>query len=205
MVDVYDKLLRTEYARLPEPVRRAYLSPPVLSLLVRPTANAFCLVDPAAADFPAPTALMPKLGIKSWRDSGSLGVIYEGVSIGVMLGLLLNAPTRPQLLAARAWLRTETPLSVHLAHYVDFSHVSEVRFFVQRQRCRWISTCLRGSTATLVDALNTQLVENAMQIAASLEDEPYILDLCVMSGGTIRVVDINPGLSPKELATIRDQ
>jgi hypothetical protein len=200
--EVYAKLLRTEYIRLPEAIRRVYLSPPLLSLPVDADGRSFRLVDPRAVNRPAPEALVPKLGIKGWRDGGSLGVIYQGVSIRQVLSRLLRRPTRSQIIASRAWTRTETPLHVHLASYVDFSEVSEVRFLVRQRRCHTTSACLRGSSASLVDGLRNDLAETALAMAAALPDDAYVIDLSVMPDGRIRVVDINPGLTPRDIAVL---
>lgn len=202
MRDIHEKLLRSEFPRLPQPVRDAFLSAPVLSLPVMPAGDTFVLADVLAADRPAQDALIPKLGIKSWQSGGALGVIYRGVSMRAVLTTLLRAPTRAQKLAARAWTATGTPLHVHLSPYVDFSDVSEARYLVRSGTCTRTSACLRGASAGLMDASCAALAGYAADVAVHLDAGIWIIELAMRPDGAIRVVEVNPGLTPKELAAI---
>lgn len=203
MGDPYAKILSTDFDNLPEPVRRHYLAPPILSFAVLQNGNGFALANPGEADRPAPEALMPKLGVKSWRDGGALGIIYEGVSMREMLTMLLQHPTGAQSLAARAWTRTRTPLFVRLSRYVDFSEISEVRFLAGRDGVRRISACLRGSTGRGVASMSGRLSSAARKTADALGAGSWIMDFGVLPDGSIRIVDINPGLTPQDIAAIK--
>ncbi|MBF6650411.1 hypothetical protein, partial [Methylobacter sp. BlB1] len=112
MVHVYEKLQSVAFERLPEPIQKVYLTAPVLSAIVEAEGSGFKLATPSLLDRPANQALVPKLGIKSWRDSGSLGVIYEGVNIRTVIERLLQSPTQPQRTIAQAWIETGTPLKL---------------------------------------------------------------------------------------------
>ncbi|WP_434624775.1 hypothetical protein [Azospirillum sp. B2RO_4] len=203
MDNAYAKILRTDFAKLPAPVRRVYLAPPVLSFAVQASGNSFTLVDPGEADRPSPEALMPKLGVKSWRDGGTLGIIYQGMSMRVMLELLLQHPTRAQLLSTRAWTRTNTPLFVRLARYVDFSDISEVRYLIRKSGISRVSACLRGRTARALPAISERLSSAATKTAESLGDGSWVVDFGILPDGSIRIVDVNPGLSPQDIASIK--
>ncbi|MFN7571746.1 MAG: hypothetical protein ACK5TK_09895 [Betaproteobacteria bacterium] len=198
------KLLATEFDRLPAGVQRLFLAPPLLSATVQPADAGFALADPAALDRPAPQALLPRLAIKTWRDSGVLGVIYAGLNLRVAAERLLAHPTAPQRRVAAAWLRREQPLRLTLWPYVDFSGVSEVRFLVlPGRRAQRINACLRGETGRAVGSQLPRLRQAAEAIAAQLPAQPHIVDLGCFADGRIALVDLNPGLTPRELAALR--
>ncbi|MEI7866784.1 MAG: hypothetical protein WCI11_02740 [Candidatus Methylumidiphilus sp.] len=69
------------------------------------------LLNPGELDRPAPQALVPKLGIKSWRDAGRLGVIYEGMN------MRLHCPSW------RPLLQTSQP------HLPPHDHIIDVGYF----------------------------------------------------------------------------
>ena len=200
MVHVYEKLRALEFDKLPKSIQGVYLAPPVISAPVEPDGNGFKLTSPAELDRPAPQALVPKLGIKSWRDSGRLGVIYAGVTMRFMAEILLKQPTQPQRLAARAWLEPNLPLRLHLSPYVDFSEVSEVRFLADPNECRQISACHRGSSAPSLSAALPQMESFAVKIASQLPPYKHIIDIAYFPSGEVWLVEVNPGLMPKDLA-----
>ena len=203
MEQVFEKLRAVEFERLPPRVQMAHLARPVLSAPVEPFGGAFRLVSPAGLDRPAMQALVPKLAIKSWRDAGTLGVIHEGLNVRLVVEQLLRHPTAPQRLAARAWTQAGLPLHLHLSPYVDFSDVSEVRFLTNPNECRRVSTCLRGRSAEDFASALPGLTAFALQIAAHLPPRSHVLDVGLRPTGDIRLVDVNPGLTPQELAALR--
>jgi hypothetical protein len=203
MTHVYEKLLAVEFDKLPEQVQKAYLAPPLFSVPVKQDGDTFHLSKPSELDHPADQALIPKLGIKSWRDSGVLGVIYEGVNIRSILEPLLSAPTEAQELMAHAWIESNTPLRVHLMPYVDFSEVSEVRFLANRNSCQRISICLRGQSAKNLEAALPKITAFAVDIIQHLPDRSHILELAYLSTGEIRLVEVNPGLTPQDIAELQ--
>lgn len=204
MAEVYEKLLACAFDRLPERVRDAHLAPPVLKASVEPAADdGFRLTRPEDLDRPARQALMPKLGIKSWRDAGGLGVIYEGVGMAAVLGVLLRNPTSAQTLMARAWTRTGTRLQMFLSPYVDFSDVSEARYLALGGTCRRISACLRGRSGAHFEDDADRLALAAADMADALGSGAWILDLALLPSRAIGLVEVNPGLTPQDLAALR--
>ena len=200
MVNVYEKLHAVEFDKLPKPVQGVYLAPPVISVPVEPDAEGFLVLEPVALDRPAPQALIPKLGIKSWREKGSLGVVYPGVNLLMLAERLLTHPTKAQRLAARAWTEAKLPLRLHLSPYVDFSAVSEVRFLADPKQCRRLSACMRGNSDQGLSAAQPQIASFAANIAAHLPPYKHIIDIAYFPSGEVWLVEVNPGLMPKDLA-----
>jgi hypothetical protein len=202
MADVFEKLREVEFGRLPAPVRKAFLAAPIISAIVEPSGNGFRLVVPNVLDKPAPQAMLPKLGIKSWRDAGRLGIVYEGVNMLAMLEPLLKHPTHPQRVTARSWTDAGEPLHLHLFSYVDFSGVSVARFLADKQHCQRISVCLRGESGQSMMAAMSKIAAFAQDIAAHLPDRRHILEVAYRENGDIGLVEVNPGLTPRDLAVL---
>lgn len=199
------KLLACAFEKLPKPIQDAHLTRPALITEVEPDGDGFRLMRPAGFLGPAPQALVPKLGIKTWRDAGGLGVIYAGVAMVALLKPLLLAPSGAQRVMARSWARTGTPLPLYLLPYLDFSDISEIRFLAHAGSCRRISACLRGNSAAGFDARISRisrLGQAAKQCAALLGGGSWILDLALLPDDRIRIVEVNPALSPVELAAL---
>jgi len=196
------KLLACAFEKLPKPIQNAHLTRPALITEVEPDGDGFRLMRPAGFLGPASQPLVPKLGIKTWRDAGGLGVIYSGVAMIALLKPLLRAPTGAQRLMARSWARYGTPLPLYLLPYLDFSDTSEARFLAHAGSCRRISACLRGSSAAGFDARVSRLGQAAKQCAALLGAGSWILDLALLPDDRIRIVEVNPALSPVELAVL---
>jgi hypothetical protein len=203
VVHVYEKLQSVAFERLPEPIQKVYLTAPILSAIVETEGSGFKLTTPSLLDRPANQALVPKLGIKSWRDSGSLGVIYEGVNIRTVVERLLQSPTQPQRTIAQAWIETGTPLKLYLLPYVDFSQATEVRFLATRKRCNRISLCLRGQSRQSFNSVFPRIAAFANAVAQYLAPWSQIIDIVYFPTGEIRLVEINPGLTPLDIAWLR--
>jgi len=120
-----------------------------------------------------------------------------------MAGILLKQPTQPQRLAARAWLEANLPLRLHLSPYVDFSEVSEVRFLADTNECHQVSACHRGSSAQGLSAALPQIKSFAAQIANQLPPYKHIIDLGYFPSGDVWLIEINPGLTPQDLAALQ--
>lgn len=203
MTHVFEKIRAVEFDQLPIPVQMAHLTSPVLSVTVEPDSTAFHLVSPISLERPAPEALVPKLGIKSWRDSGTLGVIYEGMNIRQVIDRLLLQPTMSQRLVSCAWTQASLPLRLHLLRYVDFSEISEVRFLINPRECRRISTCLRGQSAQGFAAALPKVTAFAKEIAGHLPQRSHILDIGYLGTGGIWLIDVNPGLTPGDITVLK--
>ncbi len=203
MNEVFDKLLAVEFGNLPAPVQAAHLVKPLMSLPVHTAGAGFELLLTAELERPAPVTLMPKLAIKGWRDAGTLGLIYEGVTMLKVARLLLSRPTPPQRTVARAWLQTGNPLHLHLLPYVDFSEISEARYLVNSREVRLVSTCLRGRSASVLGQSIITMQRVAKDIGALLPRRSHVIDLACLGDGALRVVEINPALTPCDLAWLR--
>jgi hypothetical protein len=199
----FDKVLAVQPARLPPDIQKLLLTPPLRSLDVVLAGDGFALADPAAAPGNAPQALVPKLGIKSWRDGGSLNVIHDGVPLAAALQKILARPTAAQRTLAQAWLQTGQPLQVHLMAYVDFTDISEARFLASPREVRAVSQCLRGASAASVPGLMPRLDAAVKKLVALLPPRSHVIDLACLPDGNLRVVEINPGLGPNDLAALR--
>ncbi len=202
----FDKILAAQPERLPKPVRALLLAPPLHALRVVPDGEGFALARPSALTGTATRALVPKLGIKSWRDSGTLNLIHEGVPLAPALTKLLASPTPAQRRLAAAWLHTRTPLQVVLLPYHDLSQASELRFLVgPPQRVRLVSQCLRGESAAQLARQMPRLHDIARHLAAQLPPAPQLIDLACLPDGEVRLVEVNPGLTPAEVNAVMTQ
>lgn len=199
----FDKVLAVQHARLPPALQKLVLAPPLQSLDVVPDGPGFALARRAAAPGPARQALVPKLGIKSWRDGGSLNVIQDGVPLADALQKMLARPTAAQRTLAQAWLRNGLPLQVHLSAYLDFTDISEARFLAGPREVRAVSQCLRGASASMVAGLMPRLRAAAAKLVEQLPPRSHVIDLACLSDGNIRVVEVNPGLTPQDLKALR--
>lgn len=204
-MDAYEKIRAVEYPQLPQPVQASLVSPPVISAEVEPCDDGFRLVDSESLDRTDERALVPKLGIKGWRDAGFLGVIYDGVNIRFMVERLLLNTTRPQNIIARAWLNFDLPLMLHLSPYIDFSEVSETRFLVGPDDCQRLSICLRGSNEQRFESALPEIEAFAKEITEHLpDDRRHILEVCLLPNDDIRLVEVNPGLTPQEFRALTE-
>lgn len=198
----FDKILALEPTRLPPGIQEKLLSPPLLSFDVARSGLGFVLANPAAAKGPAPQSLMPKLGIKSWRDGGSLKIIYDGVPLAAGLEWILAHPTPAQRSLVRAWLDTSQPLKLHLSAYVDFTNISEARFLAGPREVRAVSQCCRGSSAASMTERTSQLYALAAELVVQLPPRNHLIDLACLPDGTLHVLEINPGLTPRDLKAL---
>jgi len=198
------KLLALDVERLPPPLQAASLNRPVFSIEVKAVGGAFEVERwPAAMPAEAPRDLFGKLGIKSWRDGGSLRPIFRAMPLRAVVDRLLSQPTSAQRVAARAWLDTGTQLKLHLFAYIVFTHVSEVRWQVDAQGMHFASACQRGASAGLLSAAMTRMRTLAGQVGDLLPPTAHIVELACMPDGDVRLVEINPGLEPVELRALQ--
>lgn len=196
----YDKLLAVDIDRLPPPLRAALLNQPLFSIPLEAAGEGF---GPAqwTVTLPgeAPQDLFGKLGIKSWRDGGSLRPILRGMPLEPVVRRLLSQPTPAQRTVARAWLQSGTPLKLHLYAYRDFGQVSEVRWLIDARGVQFISACQRGQSAGRLGAAMPRMRALAQQIGAALPPTAHIVELACLPDGEVRLVEINPGLDLPEL------
>ncbi len=203
MVSAIEKLLAVEPDRLPDAVREQMLALPMWVLPIVPKGDHYALATPGAWDRPAPQALVPKLAIKTWRDAGTLGVVYEGVQMRPILDALLARPSRAQRIVAQAWTDSASPLKLYLTPYVDFSDISEARFLAGPHELRLVSRCLRGASTTRMGAAIPVMRALAHRLAGELPPRSHVLDFACLPDGSVKLVEVNPGLTPVDLQTLR--
>lgn len=198
------KLLRLDPARLPPAILPALLvAQPMFSVPLKSAGEAgFEPVSWQGLPDEAPRDLFAKLGIKSWRESGSVRLIARAMPLRPVLGHLLAHPTAAQRAVARAWLDSGTPLHLHLYPAVDFSDISEARWLVNAQECRCLSLCRRGASASRVADVLPSMRDLVRRIAAHLPPGSHVLEMACLPDGDIRLVEINPGLSPAEVRAL---
>jgi len=145
------KLMALDLDRLPAPVRAVMFNQPMFTIPVHASGSGFDADSWAALPADAPCDLFCKLGIKSWRDGGSLRPIARGLPLRQSVSKLLAEPTSTQRKVAKAWLDTGTPLAAHLFAYVDFADISETRWLAGPREIRFLSACQRGRSAGALD------------------------------------------------------
>ncbi len=198
----WERLVSCDFEQLPPAVQALHLSRPLRSAPVQAHGRGYRLHAPEAFAEAAAVPVFPKLGIKSWRDAGGLGVVYEGVSPLAVVGPLLRAPTPAQRLMARAWQRAGRTLQVHLWPYLDFVDVTEARFLVRAGVARRSSACLRGTSAPQYEQNAVRMARLAEKVAQQLPPAPWIVDLALLPDDSLKVVEVNPALGPRELAEL---
>lgn len=202
LAPLFKRIRAVEFPSLPADVQAELLSQPYRSIEVVPEGEGFRAKKISDIDRREPLTLMPKLGVKSWVDTGRLGLIYDDVLLGAVLIPLLQCPTPQQQRIARAWFEADEPLHVHLIPYVDFTAMSEARFWVSPSKCRLVSAKRRGLDT---DALESKLPEAKMlarRMAEEMPDDVYLVDIAIPPSGAPRLLEINPGLTPDEAALL---
>ena len=202
MPTVYEKLVLTDYKNLPRAVRDAFIAHPAAELSVEAEGGGFALVSHELPWEVAPIALVPKLGIKTWRDSGRLHVLHKGIAVRPKLEALLRTPTHQQCLALQAYEEMHTTPSLYLVPYVDFTHVSEARLLCSRGNAQFTSACLRGDSASLYDNAKGSLRDFAISLARFVELDRCVVDLALTPEGRVMLVEVNPALMPHEIDTL---
>jgi hypothetical protein len=200
LATAHDKLLAVDIDRLPPPLRVALLNQPLFSIPLKAVGDGFEPASwPGMLPEQAPQDLFCKLGIKSWRDGGSLRPVWRGMPLRPVVERLLSQPTPAQRTVARAWLDSGTPLKLHLYPYRDFSQVSEVRWQVDARGVQFISACQRGRSGELLGAAMPRMRALAAQVGQQLPPTAHIVELACLPDGEVRLVEINPGLELPEL------
>ena len=196
------KLLAVDPSRWPAPVAALALAQPLLTLAVRAAGPGFELVSNVGVPSESPCDIFCKLGIKSWRDSGSLRAIRQGLRLPEALDALLATPTPQQRVLARAWTDNGTPLLLRLLPYIDFCDISEVRWLTGPREVRFISACQRGASAPLLGPALARMKALAQAFTVSLPPLMYIIELACLPDGSLKLVEINPGLQPAEIRAL---
>lgn len=202
MDTIYKKIRAVEFERLPESIQNLHFVAPVYSERVWPKKRGFQLLSPSALDYAAEQNLFSKLGIKSWRDSGTLCIIYKGMNIRKAAEILLQMPTKQQMVLSKAWIKYSSPLKMYFFPFANLSEVSEFKFLISPIECHRISCCLRGQSAKNYQEAMPEILDFVKEIASELDEYLHIIDVAYTPSGTIRLLDVNPALTPMELKSI---
>ena len=79
-------------------------------------------------------------------------------------------------------------------------HPTQAQHLADPKQCRRISTCMRGTSAQGLSAALPQITAFAANIAAHLPPYKQIIDIAYFPAGEVWLVEVNPGLMPKDLA-----
>ena len=197
-----EKLLALDLDRLPPPVRAAMFNQPMFSIPVHASGSGFDADSWAALPADAPRDLFCKLGIKSWRDGGSLRPIARGLPLRPAVAKLLAEPTPAQRKVAKAWLETDTPLAAHLFAYVDFADISETRWLAGPREIRFLSACQRGRSAGALAGAMPRIRQLVQQVSRGLAPRIHVIEVACLADGDVRLIEVNPGLQPAEIEAL---
>jgi len=195
----YEKIRAVDPAALPEPVRQLLVALPTLQLVLQPD---LAVKDWATLPEEAPYNLFPKLGIKSWRDGGSVRPIARGMPLRPIVQGLLRSTTPQQRAVLGAWRAASLPVTLYFYPVVDFSDVTEVRWLARPGGVEFVSACQRGASAARLGAALGDLQALAGRIADLLPERSHIIELALSPGGQMRLVEVNPALEPAELDAV---
>lgn len=193
---LHARVRATEITAWPQAVRDHAFAQPVLSLPVKGALTAL------QVDGPVPEAhetdLFPKLGAKSWQETGRLRIIPAGMPLPGAVAARLATPTRQHLMLHRAW--GEGELHLHLFAAMDFTAISEGRYLVAGGSAARSNLCLRGLQGEKIVA---KAAEYALALAKGaaerLEAGSVIVQIAFEPTGRVTVLDINPALSPAQV------
>jgi hypothetical protein len=144
----------------------------------------------------------PKLGIKSWRDSGGSRVIARGMPLRPVIEGILGARTWQQSALAGAWIESGSPLYFYLYPFVDFTNIGESRWLASARGSRFVSGCERGHSAPLFGKALRDMQALAAQVALAIGHDPQLVGLGLLPSGEIRLVEVNPSLRPAEVKAL---
>lgn len=207
MADLAARIAMTDVRAWPAPVAELALSMPWLSVPVTRTAGGLR----ALGEVPkvAPLDLMPKLGPKSWQETGRLRIVREGRPLAPAIAGLLSTPTRQQMtVIAAGWPEAgqteddeedQPPLHLHLFEALDFAELSECRCLYAAGRMTVTSHCLRSRVK-----VRTEAMEAACAVIAETMPGlgPFIAQFVMLPWRNPALIDLNPGLGAADLAAL---
>lgn len=176
-----------EYSDWPDAAIAVALNRPfaVIDLSYRLTGAGVVIEAPELGDLDMPDRVFAKLGPKSWRN-GPGGVCVPGE--GAALLRRLARPTREQAHLIAAMAAAGAPLRLYLFEGRDFAGISEYRMQLCHGQWRQQSVCLRGR------AVDPTCLTSLLARLSEVLPFPVTLDIACLSDGSLRLVDINPGL-----------
>lgn len=198
MTSVHERLVMTDIGNWPAAVRAFAWRKPALSLDLAPGPQGWLDVSDTLPGL-APCDLMPKLALKSWQESGRLRMIPGGLPLAPAIAARLATPTHAQRVVLQAWDTADTPPQLHLFPWADMSAVTELRWRVVSGQAENTSCCYR----------NTRLpdTESLSEILGTIHTEmpalgAFIAQLAVPATGPVRLIDLNPALTARQLAAL---
>jgi hypothetical protein len=196
---LHARIRATEITAWPSAVRDHAFVQPALSLTVKGPLTALA-VDGAVPDS-SDTDLFPKLGAKSWQETGRLRIIPAGLPLEGAVAARLATPTRQHVMLHGAW--PEGTLRLHLFPARDMTRVTEARYLVSGKMVARASLCLRGPGAeAVVAAKDAFAVKLAVGAAERLGMGSVIVQVAFEPDGRTSILDINPALTPAEVALL---
>ena len=190
---IYARVRATEITEWPADVQAHAFAMPMLSVPVGAMPMGFAAAGPLPASHASD--LFPKLGVKSWQETGRLRIIPAGQPLADQVAARLATPTRQQLLLQAAWPAGE--MQLHLFAAQDFTAISEARYLVSGGNAARSTLCLRGTEQIVMQAADYAL-SLATGAAARLEAGSVIVQIAFEPGGRVSILDINPALTPQQ-------
>jgi hypothetical protein len=189
----------TEIINWPSSVLEHAFTPPVYSVKIAQGDNGLRATDPLPPTHAGD--LFPKLGVKSWQETGRLRIIRAGQPLVESVAGLLATPTRQHLCLMAAWQKAQ--LHLHLFAWHDFTQISEARYLVSGGTCARTSLCLRGAATEAVVAQTAAYARNlAKGTADRIDAGSVIVQVAIEASGRVTVLDVNPGLTPAETSML---
>ncbi len=196
---LHARIRATEITAWPAAVRDHAFAQPALSLAVKGPLNGL-VVDGAVPEV-HDADLFPKLGAKSWQETGRLRIIPAGLALPGAVAARLATPTRQHVMLAPAW--SEGVMHLHLFPATDMTRVTEARYLVAGKIVARASLCLRGPGAEAVAAAKDAFaVKLAVGAAERLGIGSVIVQVAFEPNGRTSILDINPALTPAEVALL---
>ena len=193
------KLVATEYRSLSDSVRQSMIVEPETVLRV----NRGPTLEVAELPFEYTNqTLLPKLGVKSWRDSGRLRLVRPHMGAAPQVQALLSRLTRAQMIMLKAYSSIAAPLYLYLFPYIDFSDISEARYLCRAGSAKFVSVCLRGESQRLFQSNRDKLAAQAQAIAKGFGDLSVVIDMALCPDRSTYLVDVNPGLDQNDLRAL---
>lgn len=136
-----------------------------------------------------PVVCFPKLGPKSWRDTGSLRPVLAGSGLKQRTDALIRWTSDQQAYLAAQIAEAGLPLRLYLFDWVDFTQISEFRVTFEKGAGRLTSSIRRFEAE--VDHVPTVL-DFAAEIAQIFDCQDMIVDVAYLPSGACRLVEVNP-------------
>ena len=138
-------------------------------------------------------AYFPKLGPKSWRDTG----YFQGANIGSLDGghvaRMIAQVSKNQVRLLHAMASQDAPLYLYLFEWGDFRGVSEFKVSAGNGCAKISSCCIRSEQLEYDLNLVTEMVlDFAKNLCEYFDDESLQFDIAVTPDMQAYLIDVNP-------------